>query len=181
MEDTSIQSNNSIETTDSNSSDNGVRLVLLGSRKTGLFKMLFCVCLFTEKEIVFAHFSSKKQKEIIKEEQARIKAEGKGFFKGTLELMKATNKYAQRYYTIPLNEVLQEDPNNFTVTTNNVEKIIFQKPNFVDYDDSSSKNPGKLTIKVSGQKYKITHDYSDNNKSIKNTLLGLFGNKFKYR
>lgn len=80
------------------------------------------------------------------------------------------------------NEILSEDRSNVALHYQNIQKVLFQCDSaLVDSDGVSYGTQGKLQSNLyGGQSFKFTHSQW-NDKSIRNILIRLFGEKLKYK
>ena len=103
---------------DANSKGPDALMVLQVSKKEGLIKQSICYIVFYQKGMVFAFLDSNKQKREIEILRQKLKAEGKGFLKISGEMMKFWATYGDKYYSMPVKEIVKEDKNNFPGSKN---------------------------------------------------------------
>jgi hypothetical protein len=157
-------------------------LVMTTSKKEGIFKATICYLIFYRDSIVLAHFSKDKQQVETKKYQEKIKAEGNGFFKRTMIMANFLNEYGERYYNIQTDAILNEEPSNYKIDNNNIQKIVFKAAStFIGFDGSSTKRrEGEVIIHCPTNKLKFTHRYHDSDNKIKEILTAIYGAKLKY-
>ncbi|MBN2851792.1 MAG: hypothetical protein JXQ23_03555 [Clostridia bacterium] len=154
----------------------GYQLLLNVNKKKGFLSMVPCVLVFTGESILFAHIDKTMQKQIMNDKKEQMKAEGKGFLKQSVGMMKAMGEFINLYHQKSEDEILSENSMNFKLDNNKIDRIIF-KPVKIMYDaeNQSSQTGGKLLIKANGEKIKAIHSIYDNNKAIKKYLKDVYG------
>lgn len=156
--------------------------VLTAQRKESFFKRTTCFLIFMKDKLIVAHLSAQRQKEESAKVSSEIKAQGKGFFKGSAEMMQHWANYHKKYYSMASGHILAEDPTNFSIPYMNINKLVYQcESTDIDADGSSSGHQGKLDISLfDGKNIKFSHTHSHDS-TIKKTLIELFGKTLKYR
>ena len=137
---------------------------------------------YMQDKAIVVHLTPELQKaENVKLSQD-FKSNGIGFFKGSAAMMQYWANYYKKYYTMTANEILSEDRSNVALHYQNIQKVLFQCDSAsVDSDGVSYGTQGKLQINLyGGQSFKFTHSQW-NDKSIRNILIRLFGEKLKYK
>jgi hypothetical protein len=143
--------------------------------------MKTCYIIFMPDKLVLAYLSQERQKAEGARLSQEIKASGKGFFKGSAAMMSYWSHYHEKYYSMPSQQILSEDPENMLIDNNAVSKLFFHAYDTYYSDDSQRVSGGKLQITLAGgETLKFSHTLN-HNKSIRNTLSQLFGNRLKYR
>lgn len=167
--------------TPSNQSNDKSLMVLNVNKKEGLLKTSNTFLVFFRDRIVFAELTTDRQKSESKILQQKIKDEGIGFFKGSAEMMSYWSNYGNKYYELNSYDILKEENNNFDITNDEIEQIIF-KPGDNSLDNSSRNvEVGKIEIISNKSKITATHKYYDSNHNIKKVLENLYGKKLKYK
>lgn len=156
--------------------------VFKADRRLSLFKIISCYIVFYSDKILFAYMTPEFQKAENNKVTAQIKADKKGFFKGSAAMMKHWGQFHKRYYTMSINEVLSEDPSNLLIANNKVVSVLFTGSEIDNSaDDDSSVTLGKFNFDLTtGETLKFTHSQSGS-REIKELLLQLFGNRLKYK
>lgn len=154
-------------------------MVLNAGKKEGMMKFTQSFLIFYYDHMIVAHLSQTQQNQEMKTAQQQMKAEGVGFLKQSLYLMGYWFNYGDKYYDIPENLILSENPHNYVVPYNTVSKFKFECVQR-SHDDTND-GPGSIVLVSSSGKTKFTHQYKDYNKNIKNNLTNFFGNKLSYR
>lgn len=162
---------------------NSTRLVLSTSRKTGFFRAVTCYVIFNEDVILLAHINKKRQNEELLNHRLKLKEEGVGFIKAAYSVMTYWHGYGTRYYTMPKQQILKEDPSNVEVSVSDIQKLFFKTARYRKQsgDGSNVSSPGRLTIKTANEKFDLGHSYFDSKKNIKKLLSELFCDRLKYK
>ena len=165
-----------------NSENEAVFWVLTAQRRESFFKRKPCYIVFTKNKLIIAHLSPQFQKAENTRISGEIKAQGKGFFKGSAAMMKYWANYHKKYYSMTSEEILAEDSANFVIQYIDIKKIVYQCESVdIDSDGRSYGHQGLIKICFfQGKKIKFSHSRSHNG-DIKKTLIELFGKKLKYR
>ncbi|MCD5414924.1 MAG: zinc-ribbon domain-containing protein [Clostridiales bacterium] len=153
------------------------QLVLSMSKKGKLFKEELCYLIFYNHKLICA-FLSKEKIKIAREQKA--KEVGKKFFQRIASALVFYEEYGERYYNLPENEIINEDPLNFELQYMHISKIKFVRPRGVHTSDNYYVERGKLEIIIQGAKLKYMHNHNDDDKRIKNILNRLLGGVLKY-
>jgi len=156
--------------------------VLIAQRKESFFKRRACSLIFMRDKLIVAHLSAQLQKEESAKISSEIKAQGKGFFKGSAAMMQHWANYHKKYYSMSSGHILAEDPTNFAIQYMNIKKLVYQcESTDIDADGRSYGHQGKFDISLfEGKKIKFSHTRSHDS-TIKKMLIELFGKKLKYR
>lgn len=159
-----------------------VYMVLKTNRKSSMFKMTTCYIVFMQDRLVLAYLTKEKQKTESKKLSQEIKASGKGFFKGSAAMMSYWNNYHQKYYNMSSEQILSEETENMLIYYNSISQFYFRAYySRIDSDGSDQSTGGKLRISLpEGETLKFTHSIA-NDRSIRNTLTELLGNRLKYK
>ncbi len=161
--------------------ENQPQLVLVTNKKEGLLKRVPCYLIFHQNSLVLAHLNKKRQKEEMKKFQKKVKEEGGGFIKRTMIMIDFWNKYGERYYDMDIDDVFNEDSSNYSIDYNQTQKFVFKSASTkIGDEEGTKKREGKIVIYNSSNKIKLTHNYYDNDKRIKNTLNKIYGTRLKY-
>lgn len=158
-----------------------VFFVLNAQRIESLFKRNACSVIFMKEKLIVAHLSAQRQKDENAKITSEIKAQGKGFFKGSAAMMQFWANYHAKYYSMTSEDIIAEDPMNFEINYSNIQKLSYRCES-TDIDDEGRNygHPGELDISLSvGKKVKFSHTHSHDN-TTKKTLVELFGKKLKY-
>ncbi len=157
-------------------------MVLSVTQKDGFFKVKQGYLVFFNDRVIFAVVNQKRQQQEIQLLREKLKAEGKGFFKGTAEIMRFWSNYGNKYYQMPAQSVLNDDPENIEMYYPGISLFHFVSARTQNnVDNTNSESYGKIIIHMGGNKIKFNHRYHDYNKKIKGILTGIFANRLKYR
>lgn len=151
-------------------------------RKFSMMNIVHCNIVFTSDKVVLAYVTQALRKSESARVSEQIKQEGKGFLKGSAQMMKFWSDHYKKYYTLSIPEILAEDPINIMIENRTITKAFFKGFNESLTDDSGSQiSHGKLQLTLAnGETIKFTHSQSAH-KSIQELLYGLFGERLKYR
>lgn len=150
--------------------------------KLSLLKIIPCNIVFMQDKVIVAHLTPELQKAESAKLSKEIKSNGIGFFKGSAAMMQYWADYYKKYYTMTANEILSEDRSNVALQYQNIQKVLFQcESTSIDSDGVTYGTQGKLQFDLfGGQTVKFTHSQW-NDKSIREMLIRLFGEKLKYK
>lgn len=158
------------------------KLVLSMDKKEGLLKRITSYLIFYEEQTVFSFLAKERQKEESEKISKKIKEEGKGFFKGSAEMMRFWSHYGEKFFEYSPEEVIDGCEKNFSIQNRNIEKMIFKKLDvgMVDSNGNSNARDGKFTFEANGEKYQFIHKYGKD-RNIVNVLQHLFGSNVKFK
>jgi len=129
----------------------------------------------TNKRLIVTELTS----EMIKSEAKKVAEESKqreeGIFKRFASTAFAGTKYYTRYQSMPINQIISENPNNFVIEPQMVKKI---RVNFRYVDAEQTRSENEIRIKWSGGK-SIFKFNSIGTKEAKNILEVAFPSKVK--
>ena len=131
----------------------------------------------TNQRTIFAQLTSKMLKDAAMEAQRKGKEEGKGFFSRWAEQIKATASYSDRYWDIPTEEVLNENPGNFSISNQDIKLFEIKRKRRFGSDQDAEQTITEVKINSAARKETFVLDgYSHN---IVNMLKGVFGDRLK--
>ena len=159
-----------------------VSWVLTTQRRESFFKRKPCYLVFMKDKLIAAHLSPQFQKAENIRITGEIKAQGKGFFKGSAAMMRHWADYPKKYYSMSSGQILAEDPTNFAIQYPDIKKFVFRcESTDIDSEGRSYGHSGLIKIVfLQGKTLKFSHSRSHKG-DIKKTLIELFGKKLKYR
>ncbi len=128
----------------------------------------------TDNRMIFAEMTSDMMKEAAVEAQRRGKEEGKGFFSRWGDQIKATMRFADRYWQIPPDEALAESSKNFAIQNASVKKIKVRSRDDAAHPDDAGQAYTELKIESNSGKYEFKID-GHGAKGIRESLQGIFG------
>ncbi len=142
----------------------------------GLFGQKAYTLIVTNYRLIFAQTTNQLMKQEIERAKSQAEANGAGFF-GKWKASASTGmNFHNRYYNMPPQAILQEDPNNFEIRPEQVKSI---KVRSGHYDQQyATTSPNRLVIKWSGGKEKFTFERMDP-VQVKNILGPLVGSKLR--
>lgn len=156
----------------------GYKFIMPASFKKGLISMKGCTLIFSDSEIVTAFVDNKLMQQHIAQIKESVK--GEKLFKRTAAVMRSGYSYVDRYWTMNVNQIMAENPNNFSIRNNAVTQIKFQRGSVgYNYDNTTTNVPPSLSIKCTDGKYNYTLSSGFNDRSLINTLQALFPGRYK--
>lgn len=156
--------------------------VLTALRKESFLKGKPCWIVFMKDRLIVAHLSAQHQKGENARMWSEMKAQGKGFFKGSREVMKYWADYPNKYYSMLAEHILAEDPTSFAIEYVNIKKTVYRcEVTDIGGDVTSWNCQGKCNVMFfEGKQLKFSHTRS-HDRATKETLIELFDKKLKYR
>ena len=155
--------------------------VLDSGKKEGIMKQVLCYIVFFDKEIIFAHFSNKRQKEELKIYNELSKKNGDGIISRFGNSMNFFKDYREKYYQMSKEEIISEESSNFSISYEQIKNVKFTRMQIKHYDDDVKQQPGKLVIVLPNEKLKFTHKSYDTDKQINRIFNKKCGGIFKYK
>ncbi len=131
----------------------------------------------TDRRLIFAEMTSDMLKEAAAEAQRHGKEEGKGFFARWGDQIKATFNFAERFRSMPPDEVLAYSSGNFAVPNDQVRKIEFKRKSSSSSSDTIERVSTEFKIEWNGGKLQYAID--DYSRDTLQVLQNLFGDKVK--
>ena len=133
--------------------------------------------ILTDNRMIFAELTSDMMKQAAAEAQKQGKEEGKGFFARWGDQIKATMRFAERYWQMPPDEALAENEGNFAIPNSSVRQVKVKGKHRGDPDDAGTSYT-ELKIESSSGKYEFKVD-GHNDRSIREALQGVLGDIVK--
>jgi len=154
------------------------RMVIVTTRKIS-FSSVMCFVVIYEDKVILAHIDDEKRKQIAKAFKDKRKEAGIKDVASLTDMVQMLDDYASGYKEKAQVEILEEDDRNCIIVSEEVKKVIFNKSHY-DYAKADGKRKeGKLVIKTSASKYKMTHKYLDQDESIRMELRATFNTILK--
>lgn len=117
-------------------------------------------------------------KDMLKDEAKRVtdetKEQGEGIFNRMAKTMSSGTNLYQKYYSMPIESILAENPGNYSIAVNDVKKIRIKLG--MMYDDGRN-TPNEIRIKWANGKESFK--FSSSTGDAKNILKKTFGNLVK--
>jgi hypothetical protein len=157
------------------------RMVLCVERSQGIFKRTRGYAVFFPDEVVFAHLSREREKAEGKAMLRSLRQKRENPLKNVISRINMRICYGDRYYTMNIRSILNEDPLNFALRHRSVEALLF-KANQEDADlDDAGNWVGELIIETDfGETIELGHNYRDTNSNIQKVLYELYGERLEY-
>ena len=133
--------------------------------------------IITDERAIFAQLTSDMLKEAAKEAQRQGKEEGKGFFARWADQLRATMSYSERYWDIPPDEALNENPGNFAIPNDDIKKINIKQKTQSGWGDDADQYITELKIEARGRK--DTYNVDSFSNEMKEMLKSIYGDRLK--
>jgi hypothetical protein len=118
-------------------------------RRKGLFGVQTFTLIVTDERLVLAEMTKQLMNQAVKEANAEVKRQGKGWLGQIAAQMGWMGRLAQRYQAMPVEAALRERPDNFFILNSHVRRASLND----DHDDDSGKTTVKLTIEANSGKH----------------------------
>jgi hypothetical protein len=120
-------------------------LGIIPNTHTGLFGQKAFNLIITDRRLIAAALTSEMIKQAAKEKSEESKAQGDGILKRMAKTAFVGVDLYKRYYQMPLNNIVSENPGNFSLEPSMVKKISVKTGR---YDQETSKTtPNEIRIK----------------------------------
>ncbi len=127
----------------------------------------------TNQRLVVAELTNDMIKNHLNKVKEESKKQGDGFFKRWAKTMTSGgNSYYQKYFSMPIENILNETPNNYSIFVNNVKKIRVKNGTT---DTDGKRIPNEVKIKWNNGKVSFRFT-SISSTDAKNILKKTFGN-----
>lgn len=133
--------------------------------------------IITDQRTIFAQLTASMLKEAAAEAQRKGKEEGKGFFSRWADQLKATMAYSERYWNIPPDEALNENPGNFAIPNQEIKLIKIKQKHESGWEQESDRITTEVKIESAGKK--ATYNIDGYSKDTQNMLKSIFGDRVK--
>jgi hypothetical protein len=156
-------------------------LVLKATRKLSLVNAVVCHIVFKRNWLALAHLSQNLQKTETLKLQETLKAQNVGALKRTGAQMRFWGDFHKRYYTMPTEAILAEEPMNQALNYGMIAAVEYTCGYTLSDEDGSTDYDGTLHFTLAnGEVIKFKHQLH-HDKAIKELLTGLFGQRLKYK
>jgi hypothetical protein len=133
--------------------------------------------IITDQRTIFAQMTANMLKEAAAEAQRKGKEEGKGFFSRWADQLKATMAYSNRYWDIPPDEALGENPGNFAIPNQEIRQIRIKQKSQASWGQEVDQAITEIRIESVGKKE--TYNVDMYSQDMVNMLKGIFGDRVK--
>jgi hypothetical protein len=145
---------------------------IIPNTHTGLFGQKAFSLILTDKRLIIAALTSDMIKQAAKEKAEESKEQGDGILKRMVKTAFAGVDLYKKYYEMPIESILSENPGNYYLEPSMVNKISVKQGH---YDDSSGRStPNEIKIKSTQGKHVFTFA-SPSAKEAKALLSQTFG------
>ncbi len=129
----------------------------------------------TNNRLIVAALTNEMRKEEVKKAREQSKANGEGFLKSWANTMSSSRNIHEKYYSMPVENILNQNPNNYSIQVNEVKKIRIK--NYMNFSEDK-RRPNEIKIKWNSGKetFKFTSTTPNDAKTI---LKKTFGNLVK--
>ena len=131
----------------------------------------------TDRRSIFPQITSQMLKDAAMEAQRKGKEEGKGFFSRWADQLKSLANFAQRYWNIPPEEILNETVGNFAIENGAIREIKVKRKEDYHGDDVASQTYTEIKIDTAIGEFKYNIDGRAGDDV--NILKSLFGERVK--
>ena len=138
-----------------------------------LFKFQSYNLIITQQQLIFALLTSEMLKKAAEQAKTESQDQGKGFIKQWGSVITSSKRITDAYFTMPIANILAENPENFAIQNANIESIKLK----INMDVESNANDS-MTIKHSGGKISCTL-YNCSAGDARKVLKPIFGNRVK--
>jgi hypothetical protein len=128
----------------------------------------------TQQRLIFARLTEQMLKDAMGEARQEAKAEGRGFFGQWGAQFKANAKVCERYYHMPIDMILRENPDNFVIYPQQVKRVRIQ---MADAFNETGNNVDRLIIQAGSKMTFLLK--STNARDAKNILRQVLGGVVK--
>jgi hypothetical protein len=131
----------------------------------------------TDVRSIFTQLTGDMLKEAAKEAQRKGKEEGKGFMQRWADQLKATFAFSERYWDIPPEDILNENPGNFAIPNSDISSIKIKHKE--EYRGNNTPYQTLTEMQIESKKGKHAFNIDGYSDDIANVLKGIFGDKVK--
>ncbi len=148
---------------------------IIPNTHTGIFGNKCYNLVVTDKRLIAAELTSQMIKDAAKKNSEESKARGEGLLKRMASTMFSGTNYYDKYFSIPIEQIISENPGNFVIEPHMVRKI---KVSYRAIDAEQNKYQNELKIKWTGGK-SVFRFNSISTKDAKNILANTFSSQVK--
>jgi len=123
----------------------------------------------TQHRLIFARLTTKMLNAAVSQAKQGAKAEGRGFFGQLGATIKANAKLCERYYHIPIDMIIQENPDNFVVYPQQIRRVRILVANSMDETNKYDRLVLHATSKMT---FLLKETYAREAKQILRQVLG---------
>lgn len=156
-------------------------LVMKMTRKMSFSSAVVCHVVFKRNWFILAHVTPNLQRIENARLQEMMKAQNLGVMKRSAATMRFWGDFHKRYYTMPTDAILAEEPTNQAINYGMITLFDFANGYTISDDDSCYDHDGHLHLTLlSGETIKFTHQ-GRHDKNTYALFTGLFGPRLKYK
>lgn len=115
----------------------------------------------TEEQSIFAKLTSEIMKKVAEDARQQAKQEGKGFFGQWGSQIAGGMNYTQRYLSMAPEEIMKENPANFSIANSSIDSV---KVRYRDTGDEDSASRSEWTVTIQARSQKLKFNYGDDPK-----------------
>ena len=161
-----------------NTQSGQILYILTGNLQKGIFARKSYGIGFTANRIIFASITNDMLKDAVAKAKDDAKAEGKGFFGKMAAQMSATGKLVEDIFSMPQNNILAMNSDNFAIDNQQVKKIKYKINTNTDPDYQTT-NSSYLLIQTFSDKYKVIIRGGASKGKFKKALKEVYGKRLK--
>lgn len=148
---------------------------IIPNTHAGFFGQKAYNLIVTNQRLIVAELTSDMLKKEAEKARQESKEQGDGFLKRWAKTATSGTSFYQRYFSMPIDSILNENPSNYSISVNDVKKIRIKIGTM--YDDGK-KTPNEIRIKWSNGKENFRFSSISSNE-VKSILKKTFGGLVK--
>ena len=133
--------------------------------------------IITDQRTIFAQLTANMLKEAVAEANRKGKEEGKSFFSRWADQLKATMAYSNRYWDIPPDEALNENPGNFAIPNQEIKQIKIKQKTQSNWGQDVDQTITEVRIESTVKKE--TYNVDTYSQDMVNMLKTVYGDRVK--
>ena len=146
--------------------------------KKGVFQIKRFVMVFTQQQLLFSYITPNMQKEMATLAKNEAKSRGKGILGQMAATISSSFNIYERYFDMSVQQIMQENSENFTIPHNCVTKIKFNRGRFERNEETETYKEGVILIKTVSATYKFILETSREEKELERLLSGIYEKRF---
>ncbi len=123
----------------------------------------------TQDQSIFAKLTSEIMKNVVEDARQQAKEKGKGFFGQWGGQIAGGMNYAQRYLSMVPDEILKENPANFSIPNSSIDSV---KVRYRESGDEDCASSSEWTVTIQARSQKLKFNYGNNPKDELKRVYG---------
>jgi len=115
----------------------------------------------TQDQSIFAKLTSEIMKNVVEDARQQAEQEGKGFFGQWGSQIAGGMNYTHRYLSMASDEILKENPANFSIPNSSIDSV---KVRYRETGDEDSTSRSEWTVTIQARSQKLKFNYGNNPK-----------------